>query len=533
MKELHLASSQLDEYGDLKEQVGAKQAPIRQELDGLRLGHTQTKEQIHALENAITALEQRREQLTQDLDKCKERKDKMAKHIKDTEEDLKKKEDALKQASDIAKDTHERKEEVAKELNELTLKLQDAKFDKKRSDKEARMSEALDSLKTHFNGVHGRLLDLCTPIQKKYNLAVTVALGKNMDSIVVDKKKVAIECVNYMRENHVGVGTFIPLDFIKTKDIKEGLRKLGGSIKLAIDVVSYDENIERSLMYALGNTLICDTLAEARKLCYRKGQTNQYKVVCLDGTVIHKSGNLTGGKGDFAKKANKFNDRELDAVAKKKEELFKESVELERLSRSATTEKSASLKSEIAQLTSRLKYSRMDFETSNSKVKKITDDIKDVEAEIKKKQPEVKKLQKELEKKEASMAKLEASMNDVQSKVFTAFSKKVGVENIAEYEEKRLNEAKKHLERKKEIDNQISALENQLDYNRKRDLTGTSEQLEKKLADERAKLLKAQKKQKDHKKKMDGEKKQVEQLNDEKEILEKEMETRSSTTFIP
>ena len=43
-----------------------------------------------------------------------------------------------------------------------------------------------------FKGVHGKLIDLCHPIQKKYSLAVTVAAGKHMDAIVVDSKQVYI-----------------------------------------------------------------------------------------------------------------------------------------------------------------------------------------------------------------------------------------------------------------------------------------------------------------------------------------------------
>lgn len=523
-KELNLAASQLEEYTGLKEQVGAKQAPIRQELESVQLGHTQGKEKIKALESAISTLEQRKQQLEADLTKCNERKDKMSTHIEETEGQLEMKTELLKTATVTLKDTSKRKEEVAKEIAECTAKLQDAKFDKRRSERETKMADALESLKTHFTGVQGRLLDLCTPVQKKYNMAVTVALGKNMESIVVDKEKVAIECVNYMRENHVGLATFIPIDTIKAKDVKEGHRKLGGSIKLAIDVISYDESIERAMLYALGNTLICDTLEEARKLCYGRGVPNQYKVVCLDGTVIHKSGNLTGGKGDFAKKANKWNERDLDVVARRKEELFKESVELERLARSAVHGSESQLKSEIAQLKSRLKYSKMDFETSKGKVEKITSEIQTVEKSIKAKKPELAKLVKEQAKKEAEVAKLEESMAGVQTKLFKAFSKKVGVDDIAGYEEGRLKEAQKHLERKQELENEINALQNQLDYNRKRDLTGTAEAMEKKVDEQRTKLIATQKKQKDHKKSMESGKSALDKLNKGKEKLEKEME---------
>ena len=37
-----------------------------------------------------------------------------------------------------------------------------------------------------FQGVHGRMTDLCRPTQEKYNFAVTVAMGRFMDALVVE-----------------------------------------------------------------------------------------------------------------------------------------------------------------------------------------------------------------------------------------------------------------------------------------------------------------------------------------------------------
>jgi structural maintenance of chromosome 1 len=43
--------------------------------------------------------------------------------------------------------------------------------------------------------VYGRVLDLCKPSQRKYDVAVSVALGKNMEAIIVDKQSTAMECI--------------------------------------------------------------------------------------------------------------------------------------------------------------------------------------------------------------------------------------------------------------------------------------------------------------------------------------------------
>lgn len=63
------------------------------------------------------------------------------------------------------------------------------------SERDKRSSEAVESLKRLFPGVHGRMTDLCKPSQKKYNLAITVAMGKFMDAVVVEDEQTGKECI--------------------------------------------------------------------------------------------------------------------------------------------------------------------------------------------------------------------------------------------------------------------------------------------------------------------------------------------------
>ena len=46
-----------------------------------------------------------------------------------------------------------------------------------------------------ITGVRGRVVDLCKPTQRKYETAVSVILGRNIDAVVVDEEKTAIECI--------------------------------------------------------------------------------------------------------------------------------------------------------------------------------------------------------------------------------------------------------------------------------------------------------------------------------------------------
>lgn len=71
----------------------------------------------------------------------------------------------------------------------------------------------LMSLSTQY----GRLIDLCQPTQKKYQIAVTKVLGKNMDAIIVDSEKTGRDCIQYIKEQRGEPETFLPLDYLEVK----------------------------------------------------------------------------------------------------------------------------------------------------------------------------------------------------------------------------------------------------------------------------------------------------------------------------
>lgn len=59
---------------------------------------------------------------------------------------------------------------------------------------------------------YGRLSDLCSPIHKKYQLAVTKVFGRYMNAIVVASEKVARDCITFIKEERRGRETFLPID---------------------------------------------------------------------------------------------------------------------------------------------------------------------------------------------------------------------------------------------------------------------------------------------------------------------------------
>ena len=83
-------------------------------------------------------------------------------------------------------------------IGEIEDQLRELKADRHENERDARLSQAVETLKRLFSGVHGRMTELCRPTQKKYNLAVTVAMGRFMDAVVVEDEHTGKECIKVL-----------------------------------------------------------------------------------------------------------------------------------------------------------------------------------------------------------------------------------------------------------------------------------------------------------------------------------------------
>jgi len=143
------------------------------------------------------------------------------------------------------------------------------------------------------NRIFGRVIDICQPKNARYNVAMTVAMGKHLDSIVVQDDKTALgsdqfldfeflevflkffvsECIRYLKDQHVGSATFIPLTTIKSKPIDDSLRNLGRRVYPIIDVLNFDKQFQRYIsicFYVVANGFISEFFQPdgIRMLCH-------------------------------------------------------------------------------------------------------------------------------------------------------------------------------------------------------------------------------------------------------------------------
>lgn len=112
---------------------------------------------------------------------------------------------------------------------------------------------------------------MCQPTHKRYNVAVTKVLGKYMEAIIVDTEKTARRCIQILKEQMLEVETFLPLDYLQAKPLKQRLRDIRDpkQVKLVYDVLKFDPpEIEKAVLFATNNALVCETPEDAMKVAY-------------------------------------------------------------------------------------------------------------------------------------------------------------------------------------------------------------------------------------------------------------------------
>ena len=149
------------------------------------------------------------------------------------------------------------------------------------------------------------------------------------DAIIVDTKQTGFDCIQYLRNNQVGTATFLPLDTLQIPNPSstERIRAMmdqDGRYRLACDVIAYEDNVKKAIMYAVENTVVCDDLNCARELCFNQGQNKQHlKAVTIGGAVISKAGTMTGGvTREDGTRAGRCGERDVEKVRERKDKLI-------------------------------------------------------------------------------------------------------------------------------------------------------------------------------------------------------------------
>lgn len=528
-EDVELMDSQLEQYNELKEQVGRETAALKLQLDKIAREQNSEQEALDQLKQKKTDLLTQQKHKADQRTQLMERIEKLDEYITTNIQTVEKlKQDHDKMDREI-NDANSRHLELSHLLEDVQTELNEAKVDKHESARHQKKQEVLESMKRLFPGVHGRLIDLCEPVHKKYTLAITRVLGRNMDAIVVDTEKTGKDCIQYLKEQRADPEMFLPLDSIQVKPVNEKLRQIGGSAKLVIDVIKFEPaTIKKALQFACGNALVCDGMEEARKLAF--GGAERKKTVSLDGTLFQKSGIIKGGVSDLKAKARRWDEKQVDGLKRKRDSFL---TELKELSKHRRKEPELqNLRSQIDGLEHRLRYSTKDKETTEKQtLGEVSKELRAIKKELDSLEPRREKLLLSMAARSEEITNTEKRMNRVEDQVFRGFCEQINVENIRQYEEKQLKAQQERAQRRLEFSNQESRLMNQLEYEKGRDTKAQLRKLEESMAADEVEIEKLRGEEKEKLKIIEKETSDLEKMRLEKsakksQIDEKDLEIK-------
>lgn len=511
-----LTEDQEEELETVRQAAAAATVKPRRALTGLT---RQLNTQRAAAGNLTQEFEEAKKSLitTQtEQERCVDRKKKLSSSLETTKTEWQAKEKDLLEANQSLQASQARREELDREIETINKKLRDAKDSRRKGKDEERLSQAIASLKRHFPGVQGRLVDLCRPTQRRYNLAITVAAGKDMDAIIVDTKETGIECMKHLREQRIGSATFLPLDSIEQPSVESQERVRAAAardtrFRLAADVISCEDAFRPAVLYAVGNTVVCDDLDCARDICFGgtgRGSANQqaqYKAVTLGGSVISRAGTMTGGvTKEDGNKAGRWDAAEMEKMREKKDTLENERSELDTVADPSASNDRGSrsrsrgsfghgsriqeLKNEISTLKNKEHFTKGEL-TYTEKL------FRDKEKLLKSLGKQVKKMETDAEKTEASITKLTKEVKQAGEDVKNAeeehlgpFREKTGLKDFEAYADAVGERRKEFNEQRRQLMEHIAQLEQQKDYETSRDFKKPIASLEKRIVDNEAKL---------------------------------------------
>ncbi|EWM20420.1 cohesin complex subunit [Nannochloropsis gaditana] len=427
-----LSEAKLQEYNKLKQQVSAQCQEGKARLQALVRQQEADKTEAAVQERELSLHLATKESAARDIEQQSAKTQQLS--------------------ADLQKRAKE--SEVRAEMKGLEDQQRAYRQERKQSQHEEKMAAALEIMKDMYPGVKGRLVDLC-------------------------------------REQRVGVADFIPLSGIKDKSPNERYRALGEAFRLAVDVIECEDEIRPAVAYAVGpNTVICDSLDDARHLCFRKNE--KVKAVTLSGSVIAKDGTMTGGKVEEAGGGRKggggttgrWDAQDMRTVKEKLEALEAEAKEISRgRSKQALADKSTALN----QLRSRLATTDQAVAFCQSRIKELTVQLQAAEKAAGKVQTAQDALSARVSTRQKEMQEVRTSMEAVEDKIFAAFCKALSLKNIREYEERELKAMREWEEKLASLRDHRDKLRAQLDYEEGRDF---EEPLRKAI--EKVKALKAE-----------------------------------------
>ena len=329
-KRLEGVDAALKDADELAAKSDAKVTDLQRDIVGLTKQVDELEEKVHALtlegdrhrdatarlEEEVSQLDGTRKACTLELEDTEFQISEIKAGTKDSTKSTRKLQEEFyakrKEEAELARQTAELEQAIVGLTREYErLKAESEVADAIRKGYTRAVAAVLEARdKGVIKGICGTIADLAQ-VEKRFEVAMDVAAGNRMQAIVVDSDGVAAEGIEFLKRTHAGRATFLPLNkMLANRPRGKALLAARETLGFAIDLIRFDEKYRDAFYYVLGDTLVVQTLDQARQLM------GGVRMVTLEGELIEASGAMMGGELEKSRTSFGGASRgELDKVA--------------------------------------------------------------------------------------------------------------------------------------------------------------------------------------------------------------------------
>ncbi len=322
---------------------------------------------------------------------------------------------------------------------------------------------AISSQGSALRGVYGTASSLID-VDKKYALAIEIAMGQAMQNIVVDNENTAKKCISILKSSNNGRATFLPISTLVGSPIDdENLFKIDGFVDVACKLVDTGEKYRGVIDWLLGRIIIAEDIDSA--IIIGKAVSHKYKVVSLDGQVVNAGGSLTGGS--TGKSGNILSRKsEIELLRTEAKEIAEEMCALEE-KENALLREIAEIDAVVLGINSEKRTAEEDLISANAECKRIKMSLDEARERDERAYKETEKLAnriKELENQGLNSMEMIDKLNDELQNLNEKYSLKQSnlqliTEQIEDFNEKESNLQLECVRLEKDIESSQSAID--------------------------------------------------------------------------
>ncbi|CAH2270118.1 jg7655 [Pararge aegeria aegeria] len=232
--DVHLEEAQIREYEELKMEASRQAARYLQDLDSVNREQKADQDRLDNEMRRKGELENKHRQKGHERNEAMKRVEKLNEHIKSSEQALEEQKRLRAELQADVGSCRSRGAALQEALEDVASQLGDARVDKHEEARRKKKQEIVENFKREIPGVYDRMINMCQPTHKRYNVAITKVLGKYMEAIVVDTEKTARRCIQEKL----------------TEELRESMKKSRKESELTT-VDSQIRGLESRLKYAL------------------------------------------------------------------------------------------------------------------------------------------------------------------------------------------------------------------------------------------------------------------------------------------